>query len=145
MASKNDQQFDDDLMLQRALQMSLEQPSTPAAVVTAEKTAPEATEAQLTDSSPAPADKEVLSSSTGMAADSAAVSPAQDSPVEIEKTVNAAPKESPKKKKKKKNSYANMMTEIMKPKMTDEDKERELAEKMNKSLGGGTFSKLDKI
>jgi len=145
MASENDKQFDDDLMLQRALQMSLEQPSTPAAVVTAEKTAQEATEAQLTDSSPSPADKEVLTTSTGMAADSAAVSPAQDSPAEIEKTVNAAPKESPKKKKKKKNSYANMMSDIMKPKMTDEDKERELAEKMNKSLGGGTFSKLDKI
>jgi surface antigen len=52
---------------------------------------------------------------------------------------------SPKKKKKKKNGYADLLAGVMAPTLSDTDKEQELESKMKASLGGGQFSKLDRI
>ena len=52
---------------------------------------------------------------------------------------------SPKKKKKKKNTYASMMADVMKPKLSEAEKKEELDSKLKSQVGGGQFSKLDKI
>jgi len=56
------------------------------------------------------------------------------------------PEKKKKKKKKKKQSYKDMMAEILKPKITDQ--ERIALKKqtvMSNGLGGGNFGKLEKI
>ena len=50
-----------------------------------------------------------------------------------------------KKKKKKKNNYKDMMSGIMAPTRSEEEARKEYEEKMKQTLGGGEFSKLDKI
>lgn len=55
----------------------------------------------------------------------------------------AAPK--PTKKKKKKNAYASMMQGIMAPQQTEAEKNLAEISKLKSGLGGGQFSKLDKI
>ena len=57
----------------------------------------------------------------------------------------AASAEAPKKKKKKLSGYAAMMANITAPTASEDDKKRELEEKMKQGLGGGQFSKLDRI
>lgn len=62
----------------------------------------------------------------------------------IEKPIVAEKKK--KKKKKKKQSYKDMMAQILKPKITDQ--ERIALKKqtvMSNGLGGGNFGKLEKI
>ena len=51
----------------------------------------------------------------------------------------------PNKKKKKKNSYKNLINSIVNVEKTDDQIKEEYKEKMANVLGGGTFSKLDKI
>ena len=48
-------------------------------------------------------------------------------------------------KKKKKNSYKELMKTAMSSGKTDKKKKEEYQEKLMKNLGGGQFSKLDKI
>jgi hypothetical protein len=64
---------------------------------------------------------------------------------EPEKAVAAVQADSPKKKKKKKNTYASMMADVMAPTLSEQDKQRETEEKLKKCVGGGQFSKLEKI
>lgn len=52
---------------------------------------------------------------------------------------------SPKKKKKRKDTYAAMMASVMAPTMTEAEKKAEAEKKLRSSMGGGQFSKLDKI
>ena len=122
MASENDQEFNDDVVLQLALQMSMQQPTSPIAT-----TAPMVTEAP--DMSPV---------------EEASASPAASEPLPV-KPAATVQADSPKKKKKKKNAYASMMAGVMAPTLTDEEKKRENDEKIKRSMGGGQFSKLDKI
>jgi hypothetical protein len=53
--------------------------------------------------------------------------------------------EKKKKKKKKKGGYADMMAEMMKPKQTDEEHRAQQTQHLAKNLGGGNFSKMDRI
>ena len=50
-----------------------------------------------------------------------------------------------KKAKKKKGGYASLMASVMAPTLSDADKAAELEAKVAKGLGGGQFSKLEKI
>ena len=52
---------------------------------------------------------------------------------------------STKTKKKKKNSYKELMKSAMSSGKSDEKKKEEYQERLRKNLGGGQFSKLDKI
>jgi hypothetical protein len=53
--------------------------------------------------------------------------------------------EAPVKKKKKKSSFKNMMAAMLAPKKSDKEKTAEHKQAISKSLGGGGFSKLEKI
>jgi len=50
-----------------------------------------------------------------------------------------------KKKKKKKTSYAKMMADIMKPSETQLERRETHSASLMKNLGGGSFSKMEKI
>ena len=50
-----------------------------------------------------------------------------------------------KKKKNKKNSYASMMADIMKPSGSKADRRESHNTALMKNLGGGSFSKMEKI
>eukprot|EP01083_Nonionella_stella_P155846 504015_1 len=127
MASENDQEFDDSQMLQLALQMSLQQPSPRPEMATTE----------------APNVEVPLSSAIP---ESAASTSNASEPTPVPEKVATVPlADSPKKKKKKKNSYANMMASVMNTEVSEEDKQKEIDDKLKRSMGGGQFSKLDKI
>lgn len=51
----------------------------------------------------------------------------------------------PNKKRKKKNNYKNLINSIVSVEKTEAEVKEEYKEKMVNVLGGGTFSKLDKI
>ena len=50
-----------------------------------------------------------------------------------------------KKKRKKKKSFRKMMKELMKPKHTHKEKQELHKQKLQTSLGGGIFEKMEKI
>ena len=50
-----------------------------------------------------------------------------------------------KKKRKKKKSFRKMMKEMMKPKHTHKEKQELYKQKLQTSLGGGIFEKMEKI
>ena len=61
------------------------------------------------------------------------------------KPVNTEKKKK-KKKKKKKQSYKDMMADILKPKLTDQERiELKKQSVMENGLGGGSFGKLERI
>ena len=63
----------------------------------------------------------------------------------VEKSVKSEKKKK-KKKKKKKQSYKDMMTDILKPKLTDEERSKLKKESLlQNALGGGRFQKMEKI
>lgn len=162
-----EQPFDDDMMLQLALQMSMQQdaasPASPSegapatASLDAEKATPtESTEAvaiERVQDVVTPNDKIKSSLSEPVAAqETVPERTPQSVAMETEETKAAAAKEeknvtSPmkKKKKKKKNNYKDMMSGIMAPTRSEEEAKKEFEEKMKRTLGGGEFSKLDKI
>merc|ERR1712070_568186 len=138
-STANDQQFDDDAMLQLALSMSLQQTQSPPA--TADSVA------NVTDSA-------LVDQGEGIGAESTPASPpmvespapAAESESATASIMEAKPTDaSPKKKKKKKNGYAAMMAGVMKPQLSDEQKKHQTDEKLRSGMGGGEFSKLDKI
>ena len=55
------------------------------------------------------------------------------------------PVEEKPKKKKKKQGYADMMAAITAPKSTNDEKQEQLERRLREGLGGGQFSKLDRI
>ena len=164
---QSDQEFDDDAVLQLALAMSMASEATsptspkPAEedATTAEMPAVEGEAAPMEDESadvhvaPATAEPAVVAVAAPAAAAPAASEPAPavPEPTPPEPTPPPAAEEarpaakSPVKKKKKKNAYASMMAGIMAPTMTDEEKAAEQLKKLQSGLGGGTFSKLDKL
>ena len=147
MASENDHQIDDDVMLQLALSMSLQHPQSPPS------NSPEATGA--TEVGVTPTKTEEVAGSTAETSSEAAVSaPTEkaESSAASEPTGQAvgtseakAADTSPKKKKKKKNTYAAMMADVMKPKLSEDEKREQFESKLKGQVGGGEFSKLDKI
>ena len=173
MASNNDmeQPFDDDMMLHLALQMSMQQdaasPTSPTAVpsegapatasLDAERATPsESTEAvaiEIVQDVVTPNDKTKSTLLEPVAAQEiVSERTPQSVAMETDETKAAAAIEeknvtSPmkKKKKKKKNSYKDMMSGIMAPTRSEEEARKEYEEKMKQTLGGGEFSKLDKI
>ena len=63
----------------------------------------------------------------------------------VEKIVKSEKKKK-KKKKNKKQSYKDMMAELLKPKITDEERLQLKKDSMQQNaLGGGRFSKMEKI
>jgi hypothetical protein len=56
-----------------------------------------------------------------------------------------APVQEKAKKKKKKQGYADMMAAITAPKLTNDEKQEQLERRLREGLGGGQFSKLDRI
>ena len=63
----------------------------------------------------------------------------------LEKQVKSEKKKK-KKKKSKKQSYKDMMAEILKPKITDEERIKLKKDSMQQNaLGGGRFQKMEKI
>lgn len=54
-------------------------------------------------------------------------------------------KENKMKKKKKKTNYKSLIQQIIQSDKTDEQMDKEYMDKIKKSMGGGTFSKIDKI
>jgi len=165
MSSANqelDQQFDDDVMLQLALQMSLQAqpPQSPTAEAAPHEAAPGAQEdvadaevgtvVPATPAEPVPAPVHQTpghadaEATTTVSAEGAAAVPA--SPVatcaEAEPVANETPK---KKKKVKKNRYKDIIASRMTSSRTDEDVQREHKEKLEASMGGGQFSKVEKI
>ena len=142
---ENDQMFDDEAMLELALAMSLQSPASmsprseghppgaASALLGEPDAASTAEEATTAEDVPLPSAAEVV----------VAAVPIQD--VEAAAVAKAAGPESPQKKKKKKDTYASMMATVMAPSVSDEEKKRELDVKLKSTLGGGQFSKLDKI
>ena len=64
----------------------------------------------------------------------------------IEKPIVAEKKKKKKKKKKKTVSYKDMMSQILQPKIPDEERLRIKKDSMHQNaLGGGRFSKMEKI
>ena len=67
--------------------------------------------------------------------------PTQEKPVISEKK-----KKKKKKKKSKKQSYKDMMANILKPKLTDEERSKLKKDSLlQNALGGGRFQKMEKI
>jgi hypothetical protein len=124
MASANDQEFDDDIMLQLAMAMSMQasaQITPPASVV-------EVPVGVTKDDEDTPA--LIGSSDPSATGDVEALLPLDNSI---------------KKKRKKKDSYASLMANVMAPTLSDEEKRKENDAKLKSQLGGGQFSKLEKI
>ena len=61
------------------------------------------------------------------------------------KKVKKSKKKSKGKKSKKKSSYKDFMKSMMGPRKTDKQVQSDHQEKLMKNLGGGAFSKIDKI
>mmetsp|Transcript_23342 Transcript_23342/g.47748 ORF Transcript_23342/g.47748 Transcript_23342/m.47748 type:complete len:183 (-) Transcript_23342:214-762(-) len=179
-----EQQFDDDVMLQIALQMSITEPAevsaapaeSPEAVVSTEGTKEDSTavpneelpidealvlkDGSIVEETTAVLDKGgssalpflttageiVLSVPNECVAVEAAVQPVAEPPkvVTVPET-NKAADTSPKKKKKKKSGYASLMAGVMAPTLSADEKMRVAEERMKAGMGGGEFSKLDKI
>jgi len=63
----------------------------------------------------------------------------------VEKSIKSKKKKK-KKKKTKKQSYKDMMADILKPKLTDEERSKLKKDSMvQNALGGGRFQKMEKI
>jgi len=138
-----DQQFDDDVMLQLALQMSLQAqpPQSPTAELAPHEAA---TDAAVKDGAAEPVAHAEAAEDAGVAeagkASDAGAAPAP-LPASAEPTM-----ETPKKKKKaKKNRYKDLIAARMASPRTDEEVQREHREKLKASMGGGEFSKVEKI
>lgn len=64
---------------------------------------------------------------------------------EIENKVNDENLKKKNQKKSKKKKYKDLIGSIMSSSISEEEEKRQHLEKLQKSLGGGQFSKLDKI
>jgi hypothetical protein len=144
-----DQPFDDDMMLQLALQMSMQQdPAAATSLVVSSAAAPGENTTMAVDSpAHSPAHAAGVATAAVAATDMAASTPTTPVPAALLAIAADAASVSPvkKKKKKKKNSYKDMMAGVMAPTRTEEEANRAQEEKMKRTLGGGQFSKLDKI
>ena len=152
MASGNqelDQQFDDDVMLQLALQMSLqahqEAPSFSSASTEAEvPSSPsqcDASDAAAIEHTPAIVNDQLVTETSPTTTVSSTTTPTTTPDIAVEKVV-----ETPKKKKKvKKSKFKDLIASRMAPQKTDDEVKAQHQEKLKISLGGGQFDKLQKI
>lgn len=64
---------------------------------------------------------------------------------ECKSVIPATPKKIKKKKKRKKNSYKSFLKSAMKSSKTEAVKKQEYKEKITDGMGGGSFSKMNKL